>query len=458
MASPKYAWVMATCCFFTGIVTMGALTVFGYCMVGISEEFGCTVADLAVVTSIYTCLCNGLAWVAGMIADKLGPRWAMGGGMLINGLGTLLCGLFAGNVGMIIGFLAFAGAGASACVGSVMPKLINNWFAPNSRGKANLFYVLGPSLTGAAYGIVLPILLMSGGWRLVFNCIGGMNVILSLLFLLLCRNSPYDMGTIPFGYTVEEAAMLHASDEKAEALVDTKKVLVKVLKYPATWLFGIAYTCYMCYFATFNTFANATYMWAGVDPVTTGLFNTVTMVVVIFSQILFNSLSDKFWHRKGFLAVLMLAHAVLQFFLYGFLVSIYETGGQFDFGMLLFFMIILAFACGQGGLMNTINVEVFPPSMRAVGPAVVATITIIGASGGPLLGGLIIGMTGDMNYNFIWVTAISEIIGGILVYIFCPKSGGKYGDPRALEEAADMLGGDAVRSAVSSTKIGLEEL
>ena len=85
-------------------------------------------------------------------------------------------------------------------------------------------------------------------------------------------------------------------------------------------------------------------------------------------------------------------------------------------------------------------------------------LAIIGASGGPLIAGAVIGATGGMNYNYIWVTAIFEIVGAILVYIFYPKSGGKYGDPQALKEAAETLGGDAVRGAVSSTKIGLDEL
>ena len=451
MTSPKYAWVIGMCCFCIGIVTMGALTAFGYTMIGMAEDFGAQLSDLAIITSLYTLFSNGLAFVAGMIADKIGPRFTIGIGMLGNGVMILCAGVISQTLLVCVIFMCAAGAFASALIGSVMPKLISNWFAPNSRGKANMLYTMGPSISGAVFGIVLPIILMSGGWRMIFTTIAAINIILSIIFLLLCRDSPAKMGTIPFGYTEEEAAMLQeAADAKGTA--NTGAMLGTVLKYPLTWLFGISYALWMAYFATMNTYGTPSLMFIGIDTQIVGLMNSIAMVVVVFSQLFFSAMSDRFLSRKSWLSIVCFGHVALQIIWFFVLKGIYEAGGEANVPFILTFQVIMGWFTGQGALMNTINTEVFPPSMRAIGPACVATITLLGAVFGPLIAAQIIAANGQNPIYFAFFTAPALFIGTLLIQIFVPATGGKHGDPQAIKEARETLGDEAVLSRVSSTK------
>lgn len=436
MASPKYAWVVGAMCFCTGICTMTGMTIFGYCMTSMVEEFGIQMSDLGIIASVYTLFCNGLAWFAGIINQKIGPRLTMGFGMLGNAVFVTFIGLFASNAAMVIGFYCGAGAFACTMVGSVLPKLVSNWFAPNHRGKAMMLYTCGPSATGAVLGIVVPIILLNQGWHFVYIYCGGFCFILGVIFLLLCRNSPRDMGTIPFGYTAEEAQRLYDTADVKDA-EGQAKLWKEILKNKTMWIFAIVYSLWMAYFASMNTYKTASFMAVGIDPVTVGLLNTMQTILVLVSQLLFSTLSDKFWSRNKFLGLLTAIHGCLQIGLFWILST---PVADMNMGFIFFYMACFGVAQGQGAIMNTINAEVFPPSQRATGPAVVATITIIGSSLGPIFAGMVIAAFDQFTPAFVLFSGPCSIIAGIMLWILIPKTGGKYGDPEADKEVKNVLG------------------
>ncbi len=429
-----------------GCVTLGCMTAFNYALVSIAEEFAITTASLAVVASVYTLLCNGFSWVAGLVANKLGPRLTITIGMIGNGGATLLVGIVAHGLGMLIFLYALAGAFATTLVGTVMPKLISDWFAPSHRGKCNMFYTTGPTLMGTVLGIVGPILLLGYGWRSLYLALGSFVLACGVIFFLIVRDTPAKLGTHAFGYTEEEAAMLVESlKEASEQTHNTGAALKKILSYKMTWIFGFVYMLWIGYFATYSTYFTAGLMVSGIDPVKVGLINSVLSVVTIGSQILFCTISDYILSRKTILGIICVVHGCLQLGLY-FLLK--DGVMNVSMGLIFTYMIILGIFKGQGGLMNTINCEVYPPSLRAVGPGIVATICTIGSSGGPLIGGAIIAAMGDFTLAYLLFSGPCCIVASLLLIFFVPKTGGKYGDPLAIKEAQETLGEDAVAAAM----------
>ncbi|MCR5845350.1 MAG: MFS transporter [bacterium] len=422
------------------------MTIYAYALVSIAEEFAITTASLAVVASAYTLMCNGFSWVAGLVANKVGARLTIAIGEIGNGAACLLVGICAHGLGLLVFLYAIAGAFATTMVGTVMPKLISDWFSPRHRGKVNTCYSIGPTSVGALLGIIAPMLLMGYGWRSLYYTVGLFVIACGVFFLLVVRDTPAKMGTHAFGYTEEEAAMLVESLKEASTkTATTKSALKKILTYKFTWIFGIVYMCWIGYIATYNTYFTPGLMTSGINPVTVGLINSTLSVIGICSQIFFTTISDYVLNRKLILGLLCLVHGSLQLGLYFMLRS--GVGGT-STGFLFTYMIILGIFNGQGAIINTISCEVFPPSLRAVGPGIVATVCTIGSAGGPLVAGAIIASMGDFTLAYLLFSGPCCIAAALILFIFIPKSGGKHGDPLAIKEAQETLGEEAVAAAM----------
>ena len=433
-------------CFCIGIVTMGGISVFNYCMAYMAMDFGIDATGLAIVTSTYTLFCNGLSWFAGIVCRKLGPRLTIGLGMCGNSIAQICTGLFANGVLSTVICYSFAGAFACTLVGSVMPKLISDWFSPRHRGKCNMFYTMGPTLMGALLGIVIPILINGPGWRTCFYGIGGFCLLLGIIFLLIVRDTPAKLGTYAFGYTEEEAAMLVESLKEQDQIQNTTgKALKKVLSYPMTWIFGIVYALWMGYFAGMNTFGNAALIEIGFDITFIGAINSVSSIVMVGSQLLWSTMSDYVWNRKAILALICIIFGAMMF---GLFYILGHQGTSVNHVFFFGFMIVYAIFGGQGALMNTINCEIYPPSIRAVGPGIVATISMIGSVGGPLVCAAVVRGFGA-TFGYLLFTGPCQIVAAILLWILVPKTGGKHGDPLAIKEAEETLGEEAVAAARS---------
>ncbi|MGI6217279.1 MAG: MFS transporter [Coriobacteriales bacterium] len=436
MVTQKYAWVIGAMCFLTGISTMIGSMIYAYSMTSMAAEFGITLADMAIVSSIIPIFCNGLAFVSGMISQQVGVRFTMGFAMLGGAIMTVLTGLFVENLLMLCIFSAIGGAFSSALIGSVLPRLVSNWFSPAYRAKAMMLYTLGPTVAGVILGIVVPIILNGGGWRFLYEMMGVILIVIALLFLFFVRNTPQEMGTIPLGYSEEEAKAL----ADTAAVTDTAgggTMLKKVLKNKMTWIFGIIYTIWIMNFSAGNTYGTSSMMSIGIDTTIVGLLNSMTMVIALISNILFASLSDKFLSRKFWLSILCIASGLIGFVTYRILCTPID---QLSIPLLFVVSGIGAFTMGTGPIINTINAEVFPPSQRAVGPAFVATLCIIGGVVGPLVSAQFIRMFNNFAPSYMLFSCSVIIIAGILFYIFIPKTGGKYGDPMAEKEVQEILG------------------
>lgn len=424
--SPKYAWVVAGAGFLTQIIACWGVQIFGMTLGSISEDLGVEQTSIAIAASLFGLFYAGFSVLAGNLADKIGIRKVMGVGSLIASVILLATGMLAtGPVSVIVGYSAFGVFLASIGAG-VTPKLVGTWFSNHTRGKGFALCIVGGSLGGVMMGVIAPIFITAGGWRLCFEAIGGIGIVVAILSFLLIRDSPAAMGTVPFGSDKEEAAVVDQSVVDEAARTESSVARIKRLfKMPNLWKMIVVYVAFQLYYMMHQTYFVSALTSAGYSITVAGLVSSLLYVGICIGQVVFPSLSDKF-ARKNILGVLMVAASALYLCVYPVLT--WETPATIVFVLAFFVGIIIA----ANAMLQTVMTELFPPDLRGAGPGMVSTFGLIGRFGGPILGGwFIASMAGGNMLAYPILAAPIALIGGLVALITLPKTGGKYGDPLA---------------------------
>ncbi|HEY8860052.1 MAG TPA: MFS transporter, partial [Gaiellales bacterium] len=125
---------------------------------------------------------------AGMLVDRVGARWVLVVGGLVNGLGTLGAALMTSPVGFSIALLV-AGIGGSAVPVAGMSSLMRA-FAPERRGVIMGWRQMAVPLGGTIGAITLPLLADAGGVRLALVACAAATATTSIAFGLLAGHAP----------------------------------------------------------------------------------------------------------------------------------------------------------------------------------------------------------------------------------------------------------------------------
>ncbi|WP_165062603.1 MFS transporter [Adlercreutzia sp. ZJ154] len=423
----NYAWAVASSGFLSQIICVWCLAIFGTCLVYIAQDFGVAPPSLSIGISVFGLLYAGCSFIWGTMADKIGLRITITIAGIGVGVFLIICGFVASSPIMAIVLYACAGVFVSGCGSAVLPKIVSTWFAPNMRGKGIAVITLGGSLAGVLGGIVMPQLILAGGWRLCFEGIGAIIVVLGIVMFLVMRDSPAKIGTVPLGNKgmpkpIEKKVV--TPEEKAE---DNKRRLL-VLKQPITWMYGAILIFWQLGLMSHTAFNTAAVQNVGFDIVVAGLVGTSCTVGMTIGQIIFPTLSDKLG-RKGVLVVIMALAGVMAI-VYFFVLTSGTTNDMFLY--LTYGVFGLFFSATP--LHNTLMGECYPDDLRGTGPGVISTIALVGRFGGPIACGAFIGMMADQSAYYAVFMGACFIISAFLALLWAPKTGGKYGDPEAHEE------------------------
>ncbi|MBB4684826.1 MFS transporter [Amycolatopsis jiangsuensis] len=158
--------VLAVCCLSLFIVGLDN-TIVNLALPAIQHDLGASVSSLQWTIDAYTLVLASLLMLAGSTADRLGRRRTFQTGLVLFGLGSLLCGL-APNVGSLIVFRAVQAIGGSMLNPVAMSIITNTFTEPRERARAigvwggvnGLSMAVGPVVGGA--------LVASAGWRTIF--------------------------------------------------------------------------------------------------------------------------------------------------------------------------------------------------------------------------------------------------------------------------------------------------
>ncbi|MCX8453148.1 MFS transporter [Paenarthrobacter ureafaciens] len=226
------AWIVAAVAFLALVGAAGFRAAPGVLMVPLQREFGWSTTVLSLAVSINLVLFGLTAPFAAALMERFGIRKVTAIALCLIGLGSALT-VFVNHSWQILltwGLLIGLGTGSMALVFAA--TIANTWFA-KSRG-----LVIGILTAGSAAGqlVFLPfiaLLAQDPGWRGASLLIAAGALAVVPLVLRWLRNSPADVGVLPYGAEQESAESttpVPAPVASAAVPVDSPNAAVRALQ------------------------------------------------------------------------------------------------------------------------------------------------------------------------------------------------------------------------------------
>lgn len=194
------AWTVAAVAFLALVGAAGFRAAPGVLMVPLQNEFGWSTTVLSAAVSINLVLFGLTAPFAAALMERFGIRAVTAVALMLIGAGSALTVLVTQSWQILLtwGLLIGLGTGSMALVFAA--TIANTWFA-KSRG-----LVIGILTAGSAAGqlVFLPFiaaLAQDPGWRQASLLIGAGALAVVPLVLMFLKNSPADVGVLPYGTT-----------------------------------------------------------------------------------------------------------------------------------------------------------------------------------------------------------------------------------------------------------------
>ncbi len=155
-------------------------------------SFGISAAALGSLAGIYYYIYTAMQIPSGILADTLGPRYAVSLAMLIAAAGSILFGLAESFAVASVGRL-LVGLGVSLSFVGLM-KFNTLWFEERRYGTISGLTLLIGNAGAVLAATPLAVLLHVASWRQVFVGAGVFGMMLALAIVILLRNRPQDAG------------------------------------------------------------------------------------------------------------------------------------------------------------------------------------------------------------------------------------------------------------------------
>lgn len=194
-----YGWIVVICVMIVMALSSGTRMSFGVAMVPLSQQFGWTRTTLSTIALLSSIVTGLLQIVMGVLVDRFGPRYLLGFGVAMLGLGAWLLTMattvwqFGLAYGMLIGI------GLAATQQVVAGTLVANWFVQR-RGFAQSWLSSAPAL---GWMLVVPanmFIVRTYDWTAMYRLMGTVLLLGVVPFVwVLIRNRPEDIGQRPYG-------------------------------------------------------------------------------------------------------------------------------------------------------------------------------------------------------------------------------------------------------------------
>ena len=237
------AWIVAGVAFLALVGAAGFRAAPGVLMVPLQQEFGWSTTVLSAAVSINLVLFGLTAPFAAALMERFGIRAVTATALVMIGAGSALTVLVTQSWQILLtwGLLIGLGTGSMALVFAA--TIANTWFA-KSRG-----LVIGILTAGSAAGqlVFLPFIAMLAqdpGWRQASLLIAAGALAVVPLVLKFLKNSPADVGALPYGETEPEegaassaAVAVPAADSgrSSNAAVRALQVLKRASRVRTFW-------------------------------------------------------------------------------------------------------------------------------------------------------------------------------------------------------------------------------
>jgi sugar phosphate permease len=156
------------------------------------KEFQTSASVMGLLGSVYFYCYAVMQLPAGLLSDSIGPRKSVTVFLLIASAGSILFGL-SPNIPVAFAGRILVGFGVSMAFIPTI-KILSQWFRPNEFAfMAGILQAVGGAGVLAATWL-LAIMTVRFGWRLSFELIGIVTLIVVVLNWLIVRDKPQDKG------------------------------------------------------------------------------------------------------------------------------------------------------------------------------------------------------------------------------------------------------------------------
>ena len=322
------------------------------------------------------------------VGDVLGPRRALGYAAGVWGVMMVLMGS-CGSYAAMIAYRICLGLSEGPQF-SLVSKTIRRWFPQHEQARANAVWMIGSPI-GSAIGFPLTIWLVAGfGWRASFYVFGLLSfAIVMPLVLLAVRDRPTDASETPAVVTPPGTPL---------RLADVRVVLADA----RVWMLSAYGAGLLTYLWGLNSWL-PTYLQRvrHFDLHHMGLYSSLPFVMILVTELMAATLSDKTGRRAWFSIVGLLAAGLLLFI---------ATKVQDPHVA----AIVIALSAGAWGFgiptQYALALKVLPAAATATGIGVINGIGNLVGACAPALIGWIVAVTGSYQTGLL-VIVIASVLG-----------------------------------------------
>ena len=431
----KYAWLISSAGFASQMIVSFSLGIFGISLPYISEDLGISIASLAIASSVFGLGFSGCGVLWGTLVDKIGHRKVMGFGAIMAACSMILFGLTVSSVPGAVIICGLLGIAASSASTGVIPKLVSNWYDVSMRGKGNAVITLGGTCGGALIGVLAPILITGYTWRGCFIRFGVMCLILAVFIVIVLRDSPEKIGTVPLGSSPDVQVGEVEEVERRQRIATGQsriEAMKRVVKMPVFWKCAIMYLFWSFYLICDGTYLISAITSMGYSLVVAGFCGTIKTIAMLFGTLLWPSIADH-TSRKNILGLLYGVSGILY-------ITLFFILGVGNITLLFIEIAFLGFFLSHTPIYQVAISESFPPDLRGTGPGMIVTLSVIGTFSGPIVVSALINAFGGNISMYCLFSGLCLLVSSLIAFACIPKTGGRYGDP-FLEQAKQGVKG-----------------
>lgn len=413
MRPTYYGWRVAAVCVAVTAFRAGAgVHTLGFLVGPLRDELGWSATIVTAGITARALVAALLGPLVGMLLDRIGGRWIIAVGMLLDGLSLLLVSQATQLWQFMLAMVVLGGL-SEACIGSalVLP-FIAKWFVAR-RGLAVGMVVTGTNMGAALVAPLVVLVTAAYGWRVAWAAVGLIPILLVMpLVLWVLRSTPEAMGLQPDGVTSAASGSTVSEDGSPEA-EEADVTLRQALAMPTFWLLLVAWN--LVDFAGKGAMVNKIpyALEMGFQPADAAGIIAVFGVTAIIGKLVFGYLSDRIDLRlvgAGLAAIQALG-------LFVFVDSDSTLRIYLAYGVLTGFS-----AGGLIALMPLTLARCFGRRHLGAISGAAAFFLIVSSFGGPMTAAMISDYTGSYVDGFRIFAASSALAAIALLFLKTPSS------------------------------------
>ena len=214
------------------LVVCGVINYLDRATLAVANEY--IRADLGLSLGQMGLLLSAFSWSyalcqlpVGALVDKIGPRWLLGGGLVVWSLAQAAGG-FAATFGYFVLARIALGIGEAPQFPAAA-RVVSNWFPARARGTPTGIYNSASPLGVALAPLVLAPLIIATSWHWAFFITGAMGLVAAVVWVVLYRDP------VRADMTAAEQAYLEVDEVAAAAPKANFASWLALFRYRVTW-------------------------------------------------------------------------------------------------------------------------------------------------------------------------------------------------------------------------------